>query len=61
MMRKTIGLVGCGLWGKLVLRDLLALGVGVVAADTDPAARAAAAAAGVTAVADASELPPLMP
>lgn len=57
MMRKTIGLVGCGLWGKLVLRDLLTLGVGVVVADTDPAARAAAAAASVAAVADASELP----
>ena len=57
MMRKTIGLVGCGLWGRLVLRDLLTLGVGVVAADVDPAARAAAEAAGITAVADAAELP----
>src|SRR6186997_2125392 len=57
MMRKTIGLVGCGLWGKLVLRDLLTLGVGIVVADSDPAARAAAAAAGVAAVPDASELP----
>jgi predicted dehydrogenase len=57
MTRKTIGLVGCGLWGKLVLRDLLTLGVEVVAADVDPAARAAAVAAGATAVADAAELP----
>ena len=57
MMYKTIGLVGCGLWGKLVLRDLLTLGVGVVAADVDPAARAAAEKAGVAAVANAAELP----
>ena len=57
MTQKTIGLVGCGLWGKLVLRDLLALDVQVVTADIDPSARAAAAAAGVTVVADPSELP----
>ena len=57
MTRRTIGLVGCGFWGKLVLRDLLALGAEVVAADTDPAACAAAVAAGATAVADATELP----
>ena len=57
MTQKTIGLVGCGLWGKLVLSHLLTLDVEVVTADIDPAARAAAAAAGVTAVAGPSELP----
>ena len=57
MTRKTIGLVGCGLWGKLVLRDLLALRVSIVVADVDPAARDAAVAVGATAVADATALP----
>ena len=57
MTHKTIGLVGCGLWGKLVLRDLLALDVSVIVADVDPAARNAAVAAGVTAIADALQLP----
>ena len=57
MTQKTIGVVGCGLWGRFVLRDLLTLGVKVVIADIDPAARTAAGATGVTAVADASDLP----
>jgi predicted dehydrogenase len=57
MTQRTIGLIGCGRWGQLVLRDLLALGAEVVTADIDPAARAAAVAAGGTAVADAAVLP----
>jgi hypothetical protein len=36
MTRRTIGLVGCGLWGQLVLRDLLMLAAKVVVADPDP-------------------------
>jgi predicted dehydrogenase len=52
-----IGLIGCGLWGRLVLRDLLERRVSVVVADVDPAARDAAGAAGVAAVADAVHLP----
>jgi predicted dehydrogenase len=54
MTRKTIGLVGCGLWGRLVLRDLLSLGVPVVVADTDRSAREAVA---VAAVSEAADLP----
>jgi predicted dehydrogenase len=57
MTRRTIGLVGCGLWGRLVLRDLLNLRVSVVVADVDPAARDAAGAAGVPVVPDAAQLP----
>jgi predicted dehydrogenase len=57
MTHKTVGLVGCGLWGRLVLRDLITLGVEVVVADVDPAARATAQAAGATAIADAHGLP----
>jgi predicted dehydrogenase len=58
MARKVIGLVGCGLWGTLVLRDLASLGVSVVVADTDEAARASAAALGAMAiVGQAGELP----
>jgi predicted dehydrogenase len=57
MTHRTIGLVGCGLWGKLVLRDLLNLRVSVVVADVDPAARAAAAALGVTAFGNIEALP----
>jgi predicted dehydrogenase len=34
-----VALVGCGRWGRNILRDLLALGVEVSVADPDPAAR----------------------
>ncbi len=57
MSRRVVGLVGCGLWGALVHRDLASLGAGVVVADTDDAARAAAAAQGATTVGDIAELP----
>jgi predicted dehydrogenase len=36
---KYTGLIGCGAWGKNILRDLLVLGCTVYVADTDPAAR----------------------
>jgi predicted dehydrogenase len=57
MARTVIGLVGCGIWGTLVLRDLSSLGVSVVVADTDEAARASATTLGATTVGEASELP----
>lgn len=54
----TIGLVGCGSWGKNVLRDLVTLGCRVLVADPDPAARERAAAGGAAGVRpDAEELP----
>lgn len=53
-----IGLVGCGRWGRHILRDLQALGAAVTVADPDPAARAHARAQGAAAVADLGELPP---
>lgn len=37
-----VALVGCGRWGRLILRDLQALGCHVTAVDPDPAARALA-------------------
>ncbi len=53
-----IGLVGCGTWGRLILRDLLAEGAEVAVADPDPAARAAAASAGASGTcADPRDLP----
>ena len=57
MIPKTIGLVGCGLWGKLVLRDLVALGMKVTVSDIDRRARSDAQAAGASVVSDADELP----
>lgn len=57
MIRRTVGLVGCGIWGRLVLRDLLTLGVDVVVADPDAAARASAAAGGARVVAAVASLP----
>jgi predicted dehydrogenase len=44
--RTRVGLVGCGLWGHNVLRDLVALGCEVHVADPAAAARTAALAAG---------------
>ncbi len=38
----TVGLVGCGNWGKNILRDLIALRCQVLVADVDPSARARA-------------------
>jgi predicted dehydrogenase len=42
----VIGLVGCGSWGKNILRDLIALHCKVCVADIDAAARSRAAANG---------------
>lgn len=53
-----IALVGCGRWGRHILRDLLELGSAVVVADPADAARAHARAAGaVTVVREANGLP----
>jgi predicted dehydrogenase len=52
-----IALVGCGRWGRYILRDLLALGSTVVVADPAAAARAHGAAAGVATFADVAQLP----
>ena len=41
-----IGLIGCGRWGRLILRDLLVLGADVVVVTPSAASQAAAAAAG---------------
>ncbi|TGD73382.1 Gfo/Idh/MocA family oxidoreductase [Mangrovimicrobium sediminis] len=46
--KPRIGLVGCGRWGRHILRDLLSLGCQVEVADPDPAARQAAAQLGAT-------------
>ena len=43
-----IGLVGCGAWGKNILRDLLKLGCKVYVADIDSSARERAQAAGAS-------------
>jgi predicted dehydrogenase len=45
-MMARVALVGCGRWGRNILRDLLELGAEVVIADLDPAACAHAGAAG---------------
>jgi predicted dehydrogenase len=58
MTRPTLGLAGCGLWGRLVVRDLILLGADVAVADPDPAAQAAARQNGARiAVADPQALP----
>lgn len=44
-----VGLVGCGRWGRLILRDLMLLGATVEVADPDADAREAALAAGAVA------------
>jgi predicted dehydrogenase len=46
----TIGLVGCGAWGKNILRDLIQLGCKVHVADIDFKARSRASAGGATEV-----------
>lgn len=53
-----IGLIGCGRWGRHILRDLLALGCQVHVVDPDEAARLHALAARATETySDVSELP----
>ena len=54
----TVGLVGCGNWGKHILRDLLTLGCETIVADIDASARGRALDRGASAVfAEASDLP----
>ena len=43
---KKIGLIGCGAWGKNILRDLIRLGCKVSVVDIDPQARARASEGG---------------
>ena len=47
-----IGLIGCGRWGRNILRDLKVLDVSVTVIDPDPAARMHASANGADAVFD---------
>jgi predicted dehydrogenase len=54
----VIGLVGCGNWGKNILRDLIRLNCKVYVADSDPEARLSAKAGGAIRVFSGSdELP----
>jgi predicted dehydrogenase len=53
----TVGLLGCGRWGRFILRDLLQLGVDVVVVDPDDGAREAAQACGATSVAEVVQAP----
>jgi predicted dehydrogenase len=46
----VVGLVGCGRWGSLILRDLVALGCGVHVVARSPASVANAAAGGASSV-----------
>mgnify|MGYP001168319220 CR=1 FL=1 len=46
----AIGLVGCGLWGQAILRDLVALGCRVAVVDIDPGRRDVATRLGAVAV-----------
>jgi predicted dehydrogenase len=58
MMR--IGLVGCGAWGRLILRDLVTLGAEVTVVARRQESRAAALAQGASVVhGSLAELPPL--
>jgi predicted dehydrogenase len=54
---KTIGLFGCGRWGRNILRDLKSLGCDVFVVDVDPAAIAWARDNGVRAFHSDDELP----
>ncbi|BEQ13558.1 Gfo/Idh/MocA family protein [Desulfoferula mesophila] len=59
-MRASVGLVGCGNWGKNILRDLLKLQARVHVADPDPGARQRATGMGAEAVvAHSDQLPEL--
>ena len=53
-----IGLVGCGRWGRNILRDLRVLGAGVTVADTSSESREAARRLGAESVVDSLEALP---
>ena len=55
MPPKTIGLIGCGNWGKNILRDLLALGVDVHVAAPSPESQKTASNMGASKIVDRSE------
>ncbi len=55
---KSTGLIGCGAWGKNILRDLLLLGCTVYVADIDTAARLRAGNKGAAGVFDNLDLLP---
>ena len=56
----ALGLVGCGRWGRNILRDLVALGCRVFVVDPDAASRASAEAFAPAAILEAlSALPPV--
>jgi predicted dehydrogenase len=50
--RRTVGLVGCGRWGRHILRDLLSLGCEVTVVDRSEESRELARARGAVAVVD---------
>ena len=50
--RRRIGLIGCGFWGRNILRDLTTLGCEVFVADVSPVAREHARGAGAADVVD---------
>ena len=54
---RTLALVGCGRWGRNILRDLIDLGCQVVVADAAEDSRRHAREPGAAVVADARELP----
>ena len=53
----SVGLVGCGRWGRLVLRDLVSLGATVTVVATNENARFAAAAGAARVVSSLEHLP----
>ncbi len=52
---KRIGLIGCGLWGRNILRDLCRLGAEVHVVETDASRRAQAEASGARSVLDRAD------
>lgn len=57
MEQQHVGLIGCGLWGANILRDLLALGARVSVVERGAEARARAEAAGAAAFERLEEMP----
>src|SRR4051794_10816224 len=58
MKKLSVGLIGCGRWGRHILRDLLSLGCEVYVAETSAEGRAGARVGGATEIiGSARELP----